>query len=69
MASRAPQLDEFLTAKQISGSLRDEQRQSVTRNDPLIQFVLNAPKSTEPMSPEGQRALERYLQKNTAQRA
>jgi hypothetical protein len=60
MAMRAPDL----TGAKHLDKARDEQRQPVTRNDPLIKFVLNAPKATEPLSAEGQRALERYLRTN-----
>ena len=68
-AIRGSLFDNVALAKQQGGVSGDSQRRAVTSSDPLIQFVLNAPKATEPMSPEGLRALERHLQKSTSQRA
>jgi hypothetical protein len=66
MAVRAPEFDAVASPKPLGGPSNAGQSSTVTRNDPLIQFVLNAPKATEPMSPEGHRALEKYLRTNGA---
>jgi hypothetical protein len=70
MAMRAPKFDD-VAAKPISKTPSDghPHARAVTRDDPLIQFVLRAPRAAEPMTEDEQRALEQFRKMKSAQRA